>query len=188
MIRSRNLTVGWAGCILLGLMLVACDEPTATEVSDSPPVVEVVAPQLNMVALSAMPQTPVQCPTTHTLQGSGLITPRGGTVTVGKNSVRVPAGAVKQPTWITMTLPASEYLMVDLRANGREHFEFSKEIEVTIDYSHCGTQSDAVYTGERAVWYLDESAGVPSEAMRSTNRADQVTFRTDHFSAYMVCD
>lgn len=184
--RSRNPAYGWAGCALLGLMLVACSEPVATDPMETVPESEIVAPQLNVAAMSV---APMYCPTTWPEVGYGLVTSRGGTIQLGESRIDVPAGAVKSPTSITMILHASPYMLIEMRANGRDHFQFEKPIEVVIDYSHC----EAPTTGDgadRTAWYVDEGLGIPVEAMTTTDHPEdrKLKFTTDHFSVYIIAN
>jgi len=182
--RSRNPAYGWAGCALLGLMLVACDEPAATDPIETAPESEIVAPQLNVAMMSV---APMHCHSDFPLLGHGVVTPDGGTVQAGKSRVEVPAGAVTAPTTITMILHASPYALIEMRANGQDHFEFEKPIEVSVDYARCEMPGDGA---GRTVWYVDEDLGVPVEAMATTDHPAEgrLSFTTDHFSVYMVAD
>lgn len=186
--RSRNPAYGWASCALLGLMLVACDEPAATDPIEGAPETEIVAPQLNVAAMSV---APMSCPTTWPEVGHGLVTSRGGTIQVGQSRIDVPAGAVKAPTAITMIMHASPYMLIEMRANGRDHFQFEKPIEVTIDYSHCEAPTTMMSeAADRTAWYVDEGLGIPVEAMSTTDdpAEQRLNFTTDHFSVYIIAN
>jgi hypothetical protein len=130
----------------------------------------------------------VQCPTSETLRSlPTLVLPLvESVVSVGGTSIRIPAGAVLSPTLITVTVPASRYMEVSVRANSLLHFIFEQPVEVTIDYSRC-TRSDI----ERApveAWYinaitkqkLENMGGVDDKANR------RITFSTGHLSNYAI--
>ena len=65
---------------------------------------------------------PVLCPTARTRTASAVIGRRGGTVALDGHRVTLPPGAVRRPTKITLTAPASRYLEIDLRANEQDHY------------------------------------------------------------------
>ena len=129
----------------------------------------------------------VECPTAQTLSATGTITPLvGGTIAVGGSSVVLPVGAVSVPTVITLTVPASSYVEVELRANGLEHLVFALPLRVTIDYSRC-TRTD-INQKPLAAWHIDTDTKALLEDMHGTDdkSARTVTFTTGHFSSYAI--
>lgn len=188
MIRSRNLTFGWAGCILLALTLGACDEPSALGPTDRAPEVEITTPFLDVVGMSAMGIVPMACRTDEPIVGTGTVTAGGGNIMAGPHRVDVPAGAVTTATEITMIVPPSEYMVIDMRANGREHFEFAAPISISLDYSEC--DEALLSEGDPSAWYIADGSGLPVEEMPVVEVIDgsRVTFSTDHFSVYMLAN
>ena len=129
----------------------------------------------------------VQCRTDESTTAVGSITQLGGTVSIGGTSVVFPLGAVLTPTTVELTIPASDYVEIRLKANGAEHFYgFLKPIIVTIDYSRC-LRTDVLFK-PLTVWYIDADSkallrpmgGIDNKITRS------ITFSTDHFSGYAI--
>lgn len=131
---------------------------------------------------------PLECPVDQTLSASGSIDALGGTVAVGGHSVTLPMGAVLLPRTITLTVPAGNYMAIDLKVDGAEHFQFEAPVSVTIDYSRC-TRNNIQKTPLTA-WYWDAGTATLLERMNATDdrSASRVHFETDHFSGYVVAN
>jgi hypothetical protein len=130
----------------------------------------------------------VECHTDETLTATSLITALGGTLSIGGTSVFFPAGAVLAQTDFELTIPASRYVEVDIRAQGYDHFLFEPGLPavVTIDYSRCN-RSD-ILVKPLSVWYIDSETkelkenlgGIDNKLTRS------ITFTTPHLSGYAI--
>src|SRR4051812_9766739 len=118
-----NFNRRWlAAAATLTLSVGACSEPQSSPVE----------PQFSVSNPSM-----VECPTSVTHSVSSLIGPLGGLLWLDGSSVTIPVGAVLVPTTITFTIPASNYMEIDVHAAGVDHYQFEKPISVTIDYSRC---------------------------------------------------
>ncbi len=131
---------------------------------------------------------PVLCPTARTRTASAVIGRRGGTVALDGHRVTLPPGAVRRPTKITLTAPASRYLEIDLRANDQDHYEFDRPVEVAISYARC-KRADLQVRPLNA-WYIDPATKAHVETMPGKDdKANRiVTFATSHFSFYAIAD
>jgi len=178
-VDMRNLVHAVAHCAAAALLFLAsagCGENGGTE------------PETPSEALFSAGPSLIQCPTSETLRSlPTLALPLVETiVSVGGTSITIPAGAVLSPTLITVTVPASKYMEISVRANDLAHFIFQQPVEVTIDYSRC-TRSDIDRAPVEA-WYinavtkqmLEDMDGVDDKATR------RITFRTGHLSNYAV--
>jgi hypothetical protein len=128
------------------------------------------------------------CPGSSPKSVSGVVTPLlGGTVAAGGFSIALPAGAVLAPTTITVTVPASPYLEVDIRADGAEHYQFEQPAVVTMDYSRCGV---AAADKRLTVLYIDEATKTPLEDMGGVDDklSRRITFVTPHLSGYALAN
>ena len=175
MTRIRISALGLAAALLTA----ACAE---SEKAASPQ-----APSAALVGSSGA--TLVECPTNQTEAASGVVTPLlGGTVAVGGFSITLPAGAVLEPTTITVTVPASRYLEVDIRADGQEHFQFLQTATVTLDYSRCGRGN--IDLKPLTVWYIDAATKQLLENMPSVDDKllRRITFTTSHLSGYALAN
>lgn len=135
-------------------------------------------------ALSAMRL--VACPSDETRSVSGTVGVLGGTLELDGTRVVIPVGAVLLPTTITLTLPASPYMEVDLTANALDRFEFPVPLHVTIDYSRCS--EDALRDAPVSAWYIDSLTRSLLELMAGTDDrpARRMSFSTIHFSGYSI--
>lgn len=130
----------------------------------------------------------VECPTSTTSSATALITPLGGSVSAGGTTIAVPAGAVLVPTTITVTVPASNYMEVDISVPGVEHFEFLVPVTVTLSYARC-TRSD-IDKSPLTAWHIDGTTKALLEHMGGTDDkvARAVTFPTGHLSGYALAN
>jgi hypothetical protein len=107
-------------------------------------------------------------------------------VRLGATTVQIPVGALSLPTLITITVPASQYMEIDVQANDLTSFLFRKPVTVTIDYSRC-SRTD-IDTTPLTVWHintqthelLENMGGSDDKALR------RITFSTEHLSGYAI--
>jgi hypothetical protein len=172
----------WISAGVLALALAACSEP------GSSPLEPASRPSQLESQYSLNNPSPVECPSSVTQSTSALIGPLGGSLSVGGSSVVVPAGAVLLPTSITLTIPASNYMEIDVSAGGVDHYVFQTPVSMTIDYSRC-TRNDIDQT-PLSIWYWNPSANELLENMGGTDdkTARKVTFTTLHLSGYVIAD
>lgn len=139
-------------------------------------------------ALAAAGATLVECPSTSTTSATATVTPLGGVVSVGGTSIIVPEGALLDATSITVTVPASTYMEVDIRAAGLDHFTFQVPVTVVVSYDRC-TRSDIDKTALSA-WYIDSNTKALLEPMGGVDDklSRTVTFTTGHLSGYALAN
>lgn len=132
--------------------------------------------------------TLVPCPTAQTVAGlPTLVTPLGGTVSLGGTSINIPSGALLSPTLITVTLPASKYMEVSITANNLASFVFQQAVDVTIDYSRCSGSGIAGLPPVE-VWHINAFTKQPLENMNGVDDRPnrRITFSTGHLSNYAI--
>lgn len=136
-------------------------------------------------ATSASAATLLSCPTTTTQTTSALIGVLGGTVSLAGSSISIPAGALTVPTLITVTIPAGQFMEVDVQANALTSFLFNQPVSITIDYSRC---SQNLSNTSLSVWNIDEQTKALLENMGGVNDplTESITFTTGHLSGYAV--
>jgi hypothetical protein len=164
-----------AALLLIALFATGCTEQAPLEPA--------AAPQL-----STETPTLIECPTSVAQSASAVIGILGGTVSVDGSRITLPPGAVLEPTTITLTVPASNYMEIDITANDEEHFEFLFPAKVTISYARC-TNPDLDHVPLTA-WYIDgllhtllqHMGGFDNKLLRT------VTFKTDHLSGYSIAE
>lgn len=194
--RVKATKFGAAGIVrttVVGALvaLAACGDRGATPDRAVAPTTDIPSAALAPAAaqLAIVPtaeQTAIlACPGMRAGQVTRMIGPGGGVLAFGGNAVAIPRGAVGHPTRFTLTVPSSGYAEIDVRAEGVEHYVFSRPVVVTIDYSMCGVGPTAKpFYG----WYIDRSSRRMLENMGAVDdRYNQrLFFATSHFSGYAV--
>ena len=129
----------------------------------------------------------LECPTDETKSETAVIDALGGTIGIDGTSVRFPAGALLGPTTVTLTIPASRYVEIDIHTDGQTEFlNLLQRPIVTISYSRCN--GSEVLFKLLSAWYIDSDTkellerqlGFDNKLTRS------VTFRARHFSGYAI--
>ena len=166
----------------LAAAFTACSEPTAPP--PSPP--SSARPLLSLPDL--FKSGLIVCPEGTSQSASALLTAAGGEVSVAGYRIIVPPDALPLGGLfrVTLRVPASKYVEIDVRVNGLPHFAFTQPITVVLDYSRC-TRSDIDQAPLRA-WYIDPLTNLFIRDMGGVDDkiARTVTFTTDHFSGYAV--
>jgi hypothetical protein len=181
----KNLTImtrppirrvaAFAGLLLS--VFIACHEPTGSESGslrndggDSP---------------KAIP-----CPVNASTSASGVLGPLGGAVTAlpTATAILLPAGALLTPTTFDVTVPASQFVIVDIKADGADHFTFALPVTIVLDYSRC-TRSD-ILGADLGVYVYEPATGELGEKMVSVDNKllRQITFATNHLTSYVVAE
>jgi len=162
-----------AAALIVLLASISCGEERATE------------PSSESLSLSDSPAL-IPCPTLRTIRTQALVTPLGGVVSLGGTSITIPAGGVRLPTLLSVTIPASRYMEIRVRANGLTHFLFEQPVSITLDYSRC--KRPIFDNRPLEVWYIDAAT---KELLENMNGVDDkttksITFTTGHLSNYAV--
>jgi hypothetical protein len=107
-------------------------------------------------------------------------------VTLGGTSIQIPAGALLTATTLTLTVPASQYMEIEVKANDLTSFLFQQPVSITIDYSRCGA-AEASKT-PLSVWHIDAQSKQLLENMGGVDNktTHTITFTTGHLSGYAV--
>jgi hypothetical protein len=128
----------------------------------------------------------VVCPTTETRTTQALIGPLGGILSLGNTTIGIPSGALTLPTLITLTIPASQYMEIEVRANDLTSFLFQKDVGIRIDYSRC--TDPALDTERLSVWQINPQTKALIEFMGGTDdkARNTVSFSTGHLSGYAI--
>ena len=126
------------------------------------------------------------CPSSQTQTTSGVIGVNGGTLSLGGTSVTIPLGALLGETTVEITIPAGQYMEVDLTVNGGQHISFLQPVTVTIDYSRCNYWDTLFKT--LSVWNIDPTskALLENEGGLDNKLLRNITFTTLHFSGFAI--
>jgi hypothetical protein len=132
----------------------------------------------------------VECtlPDVRTRGDTAVIGAEGGSLAVGRTHVEIPAGAVSSPETFVLTVPATSQVQVEVHAIGYEHYQFAAPVAVTVDYGRCGDLS--ADGNPLHAWYVEGSDARAIEDMGGVADpiAQTLTFRTPHFSVYMLAE
>ena len=130
----------------------------------------------------------INCPTATTQSVTSHIGPLGGLLALGNTRVVIPLGAVLFPQDFTLTIPASQYAEIRVRAGSAEHYLFRYPVAMTIDYSRCATPE--LDSHALSVWNIDEDSKALLEQMFGLDEklTHTITFTTIHLSGYAVAD
>jgi hypothetical protein len=114
------------------------------------------------------------------------VTALGGILSLGGTSVQIPAGALAVATNLTLTIPQSPYMEVEVTANELTSFVFQHDVSITIDYSRCPA-AEAAKT-PLSVWHIDPQTKQLLENRGGTDdkSTHRITFSTGHLSGYAV--
>jgi hypothetical protein len=128
----------------------------------------------------------VVCPTTVSRTTQALIGPLGGLLSLDGTTIGIPSGALSLPTLITLTIPASQFMEIEVRANDLTSFVFQRDVGIKIDYSRC--TDPALDTNRLSVWQIDPQTKALLEFMGGTDDKSRntISFSTDHLSGYAI--
>lgn len=169
-----------------GTLLVLAIAAIFAACTESSPLEPVTPTEPRVAFSSATGASLVQCPSTVTRSVSETVGLFGGSLELDGTRVTIPFGAVLLPTTITLTLPASQYMEVDLTANLLDHIRFPVAVSVAIDYSRCSPE--AIDDAPLHVWYIDDLTSALLENLGGSNdEANRtITFTTLHFSGFSI--
>jgi hypothetical protein len=128
----------------------------------------------------------IECPSAQASASALLIGILGGIVSAAGSSIAIPPAALLSATLITLTVPASTYMEIDITANSLVSFLFQKTVVVTIDYSRC---HPSVTQGKvLTVWQINPQTKALIQNMNGVNDPVQrrMTFTTNHLSGYAI--
>ena len=175
MIARVRLVAGVA--LTLAVTVIACSAPAITDA---------VSNDQSVRRLSLGAPNLVECPVTGSSSSTATVGPLGGVVSVGGTSISIPAGALLSPVSVTVTVPESNLMEIDISVAGSEHFVFEQPVVVTLSYARC-TRNDINLT-PLTVWYIDSETKAPIEPMGGIEDKllRTVTFVTPHLSGYAI--
>jgi hypothetical protein len=128
----------------------------------------------------------LSCPSSETQRSTAVIGSLGGTLSLGGTSVSIPGGALLDDTSVELTIPAGQYMEVDLTVNGGQHINFLKSVLVTIDYSRCN-RYDTLFKVLN-VWNIDPDTKALLQNMGGIDLklTQSIIFATPHFSGFAI--
>jgi hypothetical protein len=157
--------------------LLACTAPGITDA---------VSQEQAVRGLSLGAPNLIECPANGSSSTTEVVGPLGGLVSVGGTSISIPAGALLSPVSLTVTVPESNLMEIDISVSGTEHFLFELPVVVTLSYARCNRNN----LGALSVWYIDSETKEPLENMGGINNPllKTITFVTPHLSGYAIAN
>lgn len=130
----------------------------------------------------------IECPSGETATASATIGVAGGVVKAGGVSIAIPANALLGDAEVTVMVPASRFVEVDISVAGSEHFEFRLPVVVTMSYARCSRSN--INLAPLSAWYIDSDTKALLEKMPSIDNKllRTVTFTTLHLSGYAIAN
>ena len=127
---------------------------------------------------------PLYCPSLSEVRSvRGVIGPDGGVIGVRGHELKLPAGAVTEPTEFEIVVPVSSYMQIEVHAVGRDSYLFQLPASITISFQRCTSLPASPLTAahvDRSNRIVENMGG----AVDKTNK--RVTFPTGHLSGYIV--
>ena len=179
----RSIEGVLAGALLL--LGVSCsDSPTGPKSPSLSPA-DSSSKLLGLPIFGSSPRL-LNCPSSETQSTSALIGSLGGTLSLLGTSVTIPGSALLDDTSVELTIPAGQYMEVDLSVNNGQHISFLQPVVVTIDYSRCNRWSTLFKL--LSVWNIDQDTKALLQNMGGIDNklAQSITFVTPHFSGFAI--
>ena len=172
--------------IITAAALAACSDSPLPTSSPARAENRAIAPGALAASVSAAGSSLLACPSTTARTASGVIDHKGGIVQVDGNALIVPPKAVKKKTRFTVTVPASQYVEIDVSAEGYEHYTFKRPVAISVSYARCA--DSALPPSSLDAWWIDPATRSALGVMVGVdNRSEKrLTFITDHLSGYAV--
>ncbi|MGH7480970.1 MAG: hypothetical protein ACRELV_02360 [Longimicrobiales bacterium] len=176
--RAGSSTVALLLAITTGAL---CSERPPLD-PDPPP----ITPATTFAAATGL--NVLECPIAESRSDSALLGPLGGILSVDGSSIELTLGDLLTPKLLILTVPASDYMEIDIRAEDVLHLNFNGPVSITIDYSRC--PQEELDRGPLSVWHWDADTGAPLERMSATDdrASSKIRFETDHLSGYVVAN
>ena len=108
------------------------------------------------------------------------IGPAGGTITAGKHSLVIPAGALRTTVFISMTMNPDTTANVKLQPEGLQ-FAPGKPAKLTLDYKHCSLTNPV-----QIAYTTDQFQIIRLLPSVDDKRRKKVSTSLEHFSRYAV--
>ena len=165
------------------LALASCDSSQVTGVEAAP----VAANDGKLLGLPILPHK-LYCPTSTSASTTAEIGPLGGVISVAGTSINVPLGALLNTVTMTVTVPASNYMEIEIHVEGVDHFLFELPTTVTVSYARCS--GVWLLTPPLTAWYINSDTKALIAPMPSVDNRllRTVTFTTDHLTGFILAN
>ncbi len=167
----RFLMVAWVVCVI-----ASCSDRAPTAPASVP------APDASLIGDLLKPTGLLQCSALPAASATQTIGPEGGSIAVGPHVLRIPAGALDQPTTITAMLDNNRGV------NGvrfqPEGLTFDTPVYLTMSYANCDVLGSLL---PKRIAYTSNLLDVVEYLLSLDNIfTKKVTGRVPHFSEYVI--
>ena len=161
---------------LVVCLSASCSDRAPTAPTSAP------APDASLIGDLLRPTGLLQCSALPAASTTQTLGPAGGSITVGPHVLRIPAGALSQPTTITATLD------VNRGVNGvrfqPEGLQFASSAYLTMSYANCSLLGRLL---PKRIAYTNNLLGILSYLLSVDNLfTKKVTGQVRHFSEYVI--
>lgn len=110
-----------------------------------------------------------------------VVGPRGGVLRAGRHTLTIPAGALREPTVITMEAPVSLAVAVHFEPHG---LTFDVAPTLTLDYRKCAVPDGSAMS----IAYVDDALNVLERprSKQAKGRKGTISAEIWHFSDYII--
>lgn len=128
----------------------------------------------------------VECPVETEESVTGTIKVTGGSIRLRNHELNLPMRAVTVSQGFRVATPVSNYMELQVNADGHKDFKFNSPGTVTIDYSRCSRSN--IDKAPLSVWQIDPVTKELLEYMGGVDDKESrtVTFTTDHLSTFSI--
>jgi hypothetical protein len=130
----------------------------------------------------------VSCPSSTEQSTTSVIDGLGGILSVAGTTVSIPVGALLAPVTVTLTVPASNYMEIEVKVEGSDHFIFELPVVISLNYSRCNSWLVRLLPVQ--AWYIDNETNQLLQRMPGIDNklTRTITFATPHFSGYAIAN
>jgi len=167
----------------LMVALVVCISASCSDRAPTAPAApELAAPNASLIGGLLGPTGLLKCSALPAASTTQTIGPAGGSITVGPHILRIPSGALAQPTTITGTLDTGRGV------NGirfaPEGLRFDRSASLTMSYANCSLLGKLL---PKRIAYTNNLLGILSYLLSVDNLlGKKVTGQVNHFSEYVI--
>src|SRR6266576_5687908 len=164
------------------LIVVALGLSLALACTDHAPTAAPQAPQADLIGSLLGATGLLKCSDLPFAQATATIGPAGGSISAGPHTLTIPAGALKEPTTITMTVPTGRG--VNAVEFAPEGLQFARPASLTMSYSNCSLLGKLL---PKRIAYTTSSLSVLYYILSLDNIfSKRVTGQVNHFSNYAI--
>ena len=165
----------------LMVALVVCVIASCSDRAPTTPA-PVPAPDASLIGALLQPTGLLKCSALPAASVTQTIGPAGGSIAVGPHVLRIPAGALDQPTTITATLDTQRGVNgISFQPEG---LQFDTPAYLTMSYANCNLLGKLL---PKRIAYTTNLLGIVEYLLSLDNLfTKKVTGRVPHFSEYVI--